>query len=268
MPAVNTPYGRAAIGRRYTNLANDELVRFLSALTYQPATSQMIGPLDICITALKAGGYWDTLDAVYIPGLFTEQAGLLNVKEPTLYPLTNSGCTHTPGAGFQGNGTSAFLQGPQWDSFVKFQQDDAHFLQWINGGTDVGATKFSLAGISSVGNQMTLVPRGVSTSPTLSAMNGTAGSTFAVNATIIGCYVGTRTAAGANEMWKNGVSIGTDNDASAGRPASPLSVFRSGSTYADFRSPLLCVGSKVTLAQQLVAYNAFSAFFTAAGITP
>lgn len=278
MPLIQGPLDRrgnararrwAPIRGRYTDAVNEELARFLYSITYQPTgvvTGAMIAPLDTLITSLKTSGYWAICDAIYIHGLFSSQAALLNLKDPSLYPLANNGCTHTAGLGLKGDGASTWFQGPNWAAYPKYLRDDAHFMQWINGGTDAAADKYALGQLSGTA-RLAFRPRS-SGGRVLAHTNCTTASDYGASATAYGCWTVTRTGSAAVEAYRNGVSVGTDTDVSVGIPTTELTGFRLSSTYADFQSPLLCVGGKVDAATQLAAYNAFSTFFTEAGITP
>lgn len=81
----------------------------LSRMAVQP-DPELATRIETLIVDLKNEGIWDKLDSLYIPkGLHTSQAGCLDWKRSDKSALLQDGANWSRGAGFEGNGTSAYV---------------------------------------------------------------------------------------------------------------------------------------------------------------
>lgn len=90
----------------------------INVLTAMVAAGSMISratkdAIDQLIDTLIRVGLWTTMDAFYAAALAPDAASAcINWINPGTYDLVNHGATFVPGKGWQGNGTSAYLEAP------------------------------------------------------------------------------------------------------------------------------------------------------------
>ena len=88
------------------------------------------------IVALKAGGVWPLLDALYLTAAASEQAARLNWVNPATFTLTASGSVaFQVDRGFTGNGVNSYNNTqftPTTAPSPKYVQDSAHLSVWSN----------------------------------------------------------------------------------------------------------------------------------------
>ena len=80
-------------------------------------TTALKNLIDVTIRGLKEDGVWYLTDCMYVRGLHTAQASLLNWKRGICDGTSVNSPTFTPKIGFKGNGTSSYINNnyvPSW----------------------------------------------------------------------------------------------------------------------------------------------------------
>lgn len=193
-------------------------VALLAAMAVQPdATRAEL--IDDTIIALKAAGIWDELDRLWVMAAHTEQAALLNWLNPAAGNLIAVNApTFTVDQGHAGNGTTSYLNTqfkPSTDG-VNYTLNDASFGLYSR--TAVYQQSVD------IGTYETLVDR----RSTLALHYNTSGGNKAIgrtnqasaspllpgNLSSIGLFVVRRAGSGAQQILKNGASLGDNTTAS------------------------------------------------------
>lgn len=105
---IEEPIASGPSGPSFNTEYNTILTR-ATALGYTlPSASQQIKQNDL-ITAMKASGAWDSLDAFWVMATDgSSDFATLNWKNPLLYQLVFTNSVFTPNKGFKPNGTDGF----------------------------------------------------------------------------------------------------------------------------------------------------------------
>jgi hypothetical protein len=127
------------VGPAVTNVPNGwgldpETIALVNAMATQP-TSAMVNAMETLILSLQDSGWWDEIGYMLVPVLHTEQASLLDWKNPT-QTAVNNGAAFTAFQGFTGNGTSAFLATNLLPGDIPgYDLDSATVSLWAEDGT-------------------------------------------------------------------------------------------------------------------------------------
>lgn len=168
------------------------------------------------VVALKAAGIWDQLDLLYFMAAHSQQAGYLNWKNPSAFPLTVTGAvSFTVDQGCQGDGATGFLS-TGWvaaTNAVTFTQNDASLWMWSNTAAasnlaDAGAG--GIPGAYIIARTVTNVWGGRMNDGTIAAVANTSG---------VGFWGQQRRDATDRRLFKNGTQNGTLSQASTGVPS-------------------------------------------------
>ncbi len=222
--------------------------------------------INTLVASLKTAGVWDKLDVLYVVAAHDAQAGRLNWKNDTRYDLTLNGApTFTADRGYAGNGSNASLSTGFTPSTAgaQFAVNSASIGAWAR--SDItGATEYTIGQIS--GSTPTALIRPRSTATTLvGAINNAGTTTIAGVTTAIGLTSVNRSAADAQQFYKNGVSLGTGTVASTARPTSAVHLLRAFSTYSSNEVAAAFMGASLTAGEHLALYNALNVYLTAVG---
>ena len=237
-----------------------EAIAAFAAMSVQPSVP-LKSLYDACIVSLKAAGVWTKLDALYLMNVETAQAARLNIKNPGTYNLTaTSSPTFTAKVGYAGDGAAAYLNtnfNPTTASSPNFTQNSAHVSVWsLKSGTDA-APAFGMAGSGNTG----LYPKFTDNKAYGQINEATSGANVAV-ADGLGHYIANRSAAGAEQLYKNGSSIATAANASASPANAVLAVFRLGSSFFNGGAAMATVGPSLTAQEASDLYTALNTFKT------
>ena len=222
------------------------------------------------IVDLKSAGIWDKLDVLWVEAAHDEQASRLNWKNNSSFDLTAVNTpTFTADRGYAGNGTTSYLN-TNWapsTNAVNFTQDAASFGQYINGGTsavDVNCP-FGIFGANSI----YLIPRFTGDVTRMRVNTGTSQNVGSVS-TSYGFSCAQRTSSTANEVFKNGASLGTASQASAGLAA--VNAYIGGLNNApsltlptNHRHALNYFGANLSTAQHAAFYAIAQTYMVAVG---
>lgn len=191
--------------------------------------------LDDFVGTLIDGDAWGHIIALNLCFLHDDAVSLLNLKNPTTFPLIKGGgITHSPGFGYVGDAAAKYL------SYADSPATVAGWTRYaggvgmlITGATTTSNKIATLAGAATPGFGMT--PVGTSGG----------GSQFNVrfnNTTLVGFAGGTqdgfaamvRESDNSLKAYKDGVLVGTSAQVTQVAPsASPITILRSGTAYED-----------------------------------
>ena len=242
------------------------LARFSSA---PDATRQ--GHINTLIAALKAGGVWSKLDALYIMAAHDEQAGQRNwiADAYNLVPTEGIGAfpVFTVDEGYTCDGSSNYIDtefNPTAAApTAKYVQNSAHISIWrlsdVVAGTrsDIGAS--ALLGVVSFGTS--------ASGAINSAVTGIGSGSTATITDGIGHTIFNRSASNALEFYKNGADTATaGDDASSGLPSSNITIgTRGGGAWSAAPFAAASIGASLDATQAAAFYTALAAYIAAVG---
>lgn len=169
--------------------------------------------------SLKAGNNnWDKMAVAWLMANDgSETFGRLNLKNPATFRLQSNGTIAWDSNGSKGNGTNGFYD-TQWNPFTEtslFTQNNNSFGVYCTDNVITAtAMIFGAALLSTSGQGNILTPRHTGDITRAMDNNGTAQSVGTGITTSVGLTSVVRTASGAFQVYKNGVSIGTASVAS------------------------------------------------------
>lgn len=215
------------------------------------------------VVALKAAGIWDQLDLLYFVAAHSQQAGYLNWKNPSTFPLTATGSVgFTVNQGCQGDGATGYLS-TGWvpnTNGVAFTQDDASLWMWSN---TADISNFADAGAGgSPGSYLIIRPGtgnwgGRMNDGTIAAIATTSG---------VGFWGQQRRSSTDRRLFKNGVQNGSLTQASTGRSATSIGVC--GVPVANFsirQQSMFAIGGSLT-GKEAQLYSITRAYMSAVGV--
>lgn len=238
-----------------------------------PPTAARRALINNLVTSLKTAGAWSKLDLLYFLGAADSQAAGLNwinsgfTLSPTLSP------TFTADRGYVSDGLTSFLNTTYTPATnaVQTALNSVCIGVYINqtaadvgaAGVSIGASDLTTGGGLAVGPWRTA--GGIGT-----RANDGGGSAIGSVATRLGLSVMQRTAAGAREVFRNGLSLGTDTQVSVALTTQPIWICANNNNGViaaanTDRVAAAFVGASLTAAQHLATYNAVSAYLTGIG---
>lgn len=200
-----------------------------------PSSSQQAQQNQLVLD-LKSSGIWALLDVLYV---FANDGSsgfaTINWKSPSTHQVTLvSSPTWTSNIGFNGNGTSSYLN-TNWNpatNGVNYTLNSACFFAYVFDDQGVNDLSGSLSG----SNGVFIRPKGPSN---LTANRINDASNLAVSSTnAIGLHSMVRTGSTARALYKNGSSAGSDSQVSTAIPSLNLFIgaYNNGGTPALFNT--------------------------------
>lgn len=123
---------------------------YFAAMTVQEPNAVKM-QIDTFIAGLVADETWNLIDRMILP-LGTEQASLLDVRQPNKIATNVNGAAFTAYKGFKGNGSSAYLGfGDAMNASTIFTQNSAFYFYYTN----VQTSGQSVANVGDAGNTYT-----------------------------------------------------------------------------------------------------------------
>jgi hypothetical protein len=198
------------------------------------------------VVALKEAGIWSELDVLYVLAAANSNAAVKNWKAPGTFSLSlvNSP-TFTAYRGFTGDGASAYLNTGWTPSThgVKFTQNDASVWAWPINNI---ASNSSIAGSVS-SHYCFLYPRTVGGAAAIYLNSAAGGASVSSVGDARGFIGGQRRGASDVRLFKNGVQIATNNQASTGVPTASMWVLGAyPSSYSSFQNSFSAWGSSLS----------------------
>lgn len=130
-PQVASTTSREGVGDRYPYVNNE--ARLLTARFTTPPTSTRKGLIDDLIGALKTGGVWTKLDALYVLAAADSQAARLNWTQNLYNLVVVSAPVFEADRGYTGAAGPSYLDtdfNPTTAVAPKFTQNSAHIGMW------------------------------------------------------------------------------------------------------------------------------------------
>lgn len=246
----------AAATRSYS----PESVAAFAQMDVQP-TLERKASYDDVIGALVAANIWSYLDVFYLLAAHSEQAALLNLRDPVgSYNGRNSGSVFVADLGFIPDGVAAEVN-TGFDPFLvsstsHFQQDSAAIGFWCESSVQTSTSPVGSA--TTTTNATIITPRNTSDQFT-GQVNASSGATI-TNTDAQGFYAIDRSGASTTTYYKNGVSVGTSS-VSSGTPADNLiKIGKQNSSFQSSIASALFISSSFSAAQHALIYSAIQGY--------
>lgn len=250
------------VGRSYDPDAEALFARFTT-----PPTAARKAQINDLIVALKDGGVWSKLDALYVMAAADAQAARQNWIADQYNLTAVSSPTFTADRGYQGDGAASYLGTGLTPGSGQFALNSAHMAFWSR--TDISNATVSLGArtASTTGQSLIQPNNGGSMSGRLN--QDVIGTGVAVTSTQ-GLIAVNRSGASAKEYYRNGASLGTGNAVSTSMPTVPffLLALNSGGSPANYdtrQQSAASFGAALTAQQHADFYTSLNTYMQAVG---
>jgi lysophospholipase L1-like esterase len=226
---------------------------------------------DQLVLGIQSDGNWDLVDVLYLHAAHDAASGRINLRNPGRFAAATAGATasHTTDRGYAFSSTghlttsfNPFRDGVAWGL------DGAHIYGYVNQtSSDVGSNG-AIVGTSTTSSTGTWLIHREASDRMLARINGVTTSVTANSsvATRLGGSLVTRTGAAALTFYKNGVSIGTDNDASSAVQDEEVWIGRYLNNYNTLdRIAAVSMGGGLDATKQAALHSRIVTFLTAIG---
>jgi len=231
-------YGSKGLVTRYIRY-RPQTKQFIDRLSAAPS-DETVRRYDAMIRRLVDAGIWADIDGFYMfAAAPNEEAALINLKGDRFNLRKYGGLTFTQGRGYQGDGTSGYLDtgfNPSIAalSTMRWQQNSAHMALYSL--TDAQSANADMGFPQAPGyqaNDAALTIRNVSNQFTARLNAGGTTSVTPANPNGIGLFVARRTAAQVFDLYRNGERVTQDTTTPSNAPAnSNLTILRYQSSYS------------------------------------
>jgi hypothetical protein len=242
-----------------------ETQAIIAAMT-TPPSPERVALIDSLARELKAAGVWDKLDLLYVMAAHDAQAARINWKNPAQIATAVNSPTFTVDEGYAGDGSTSYLDsGVNMSTVSNYSQNSAHMGVWSL--TNVSDTAYLDCGIIGV-NTSTINMRNSSGNMTGGA-NATTGAVSVAVADSLGHGLVNRSGSTAQQLYKNGASIGSNTQVSSSiSPNGNFGIGRRGTvSYSPRQFAFAHFGGSLTAGEVTSLYNAFNAYMGALGVT-
>lgn len=244
----------------------DALAAF-AAMTAQPIDADKQRYSDL-IAGLKTLGIWASLDWLCVFAAHDPQAAKLNLRNPAKSMTSVNLPTFTPYRGYTGDGSTSYLDFGEPFAFsgANFTQNNGAITAYCNqAGAATGLKPHISSGASSGNGRSAILVRNSAGTNTF-ALNATASTSYAGEATALGFRSALRQHLSSVRMRRNGVQVGSESDVSATpHTGSSAKMLRRTTDYSDDRMALGSFGAGRTDEQDTGFYNLALAFLTPIG---
>ncbi len=233
-----------------------------SAFTTPPTTARkrLIGNL---VSVLKGFGVWSKLDGLWLTAAADSQAAAINWVDPGTYDLTAvNSPTFTADRGYQGDGATSYLDtGMVMNGLSKYTQDSA-MAYGYNRIDHAGDNSAMLVGAST--NALRCLPRGA-TDFFVGCINDLSAFATAIS-DALGSSVINRSASNLSQLYRDGVSLTTNGNASEALGAQNIWLLRGAANYnGDSQISAAAIGASLDAAEHLALHEAIEAYLTGVG---
>lgn len=243
-----------------------EAEALFARMSVQPDATRK-GHADTLIAALKSAGVWAKLDCLYLLAAHDAQAARLNWKG-ALYDLSLVATpTFTTDRGYQGNGTSSYLDSgfnPSTAPSPLYGLNSASLGVWSR--TDiVQAIEYDIGFVGPPHG--TLNARSSNANAPRGSLNGSGLFNGGGTTTSLGHFVLSRTGATASQHYQNGATVGASNsNAVSALPNSNFLVCSGGQTNPSTRQLAAAhIGGGLTGGEVSSLHSALAAYMTEVG---
>lgn len=194
------------------SFVNAEAATYVAAMDVPPLDAEK-AIIDTFVGALKTAGIWAKLDLLFLLAAHTEQASLLNVKQEVtdsnlseVGSLTFAVNTGWTGAGANGNRLETALW--SFDEGPNYALDSAHAGVWsLTTGQENALVGFGNA----ISNGLLLLPRSTGNALTFKVNHNATQTAVGSQTDGSGHYIINRSASNAEQVYRNGASIGSSS---------------------------------------------------------
>lgn len=261
-----------AARRKGGRLLLPEAQALAARMTTAPAPERL-HLVSTLIGALKAGGVWAKLDALYILAAHHEQASRLNWVQDA-YDLTAvNSPSFAADRGWQGDGATSRLAGGflPTGGGSRMTATSAHLGIWPLTSIPVGtaSTSYDVGYHTSTGNARLSIARPGSSPERAALFAVHASAAMTINGTYARHLAWSRTASDLATAYADGVAGATMSEAAGALPGSPLDVLRAGTFYGINQIAAAHWGAGLSAAEMLTLRDALRAYLIAVGaVTP
>jgi hypothetical protein len=245
-------------------VANIEASNYIARMAATPSDANKIA-IDAFFGAIKNGAISGTniyllLDEFWLYANQDSQSALLGAKNQS-----NSTVVGTPvfttNVGFTGNPAGSYLNtNRNVNVGVNFTQSSASFGAYVINSI---ITDSNVMGDN--GGENGITARRFSGGASLMSVNDFTVMSIAGSVTSVGFWAANRSGGAARQFYHNGVSIGSDAQASVGTTGNPFLVSTSNAFPDAYQIGFAFIGGTLTANQQLDLYNAVQAYLHALG---
>ncbi|MFG1465275.1 hypothetical protein V5F77_20535 [Xanthobacter sp. DSM 24535] len=227
-------------------------------MTVRPDVARVSFINDI-IRALKTAGLWTKFDVLYFTAAHDAQAARLNwISSSNILAPVNSP-TFTPDRGYTGGGTSYLDTGANPSTqFTRATLNSSCYGAWAT--SDLADSGFALGDAN--GASMLVQPRSAGNAMSV-RVNDDSGLAVG-SATSLGMTVGNRSGSAARQIYRNGVSVGSDVRPSVAMPTT-LYLLRRQSIYWPGRIGMAFAGASLNATEQAALYGIANTYMTGVG---
>lgn len=242
-----------------------ESLALFARFTTAPTNTRK-GQIDTLIRALKTGGIWAKLDALYVMAAADSQAARRNWIADQYNMTAVASPTFTADRGYQGDGTSSYLSTGFNASTAggKLSTNSATLFTYAN--TDVASNAVD-GGATNASNIIFVNGRRALGEADAEIVNGSTGALRTAVASSVGLTMGTRTGASATALYRNATQLKTATTAATALPNGTISLCGSNTaaSYSTRRIAVGGIGSGLDSTEAAALYNALNTYLTAVG---
>jgi hypothetical protein len=219
--------------------------------------------IDQTVRRFMRANIWDELDIYKNYAVADSQLSLINWKNPGTFNGTAvNSPTFTPYRGYTGNGSNAYITtnfNPATATTPKFVQNSGTiFARSLTNS----ASLVSIWGDTSVGFNNNGY---VDDTSTAMRINSSSTNISANSGNTIGLWSCTRSASNAQELYKNGSSVGSNTSVSTAVVSTTFFALRSGTDYSPLQVASYGVGGHLDATKQAALAAIDLAYMTAVG---
>lgn len=248
-----------------------ETTALLARFTTQPNAARRT-LINTLIAALKSGGVWSKLDALYVTAAHDAQAAQRNWVADRYNLTPVAAPTFTADRGYAGNGSSSYLDtgfNPATASSPKYVRDSAFIAAWNR--TERAGADISLMGSrTSTASYVNIIPRSAGGNFVARTNSGTNALSVTM-ALAAGHFISNRSASNALQGYKNGVSVTTSAAVSTAVPNVAMALLARSleggapDTFTTDQILSASIGSSLSAGEALALYNALDAYRSGVG---
>jgi hypothetical protein len=232
----------------------------VARMSVQPSGTR-VRSIDAAVRALKAGGVWPKLAALYLIAAHDAQAARLNWVQPAYGLTAVNSPAFTTDRGYAGDGTAAYLD-TGWSPSLG-AQDSLCFGVWDRTGAQSTA---GVAGTSAAPSVLLLV-RSATDTAAVRVNQGAASASGAGSVTDgSGLTVANRSGASAVQIYRNGALLLSASPASTAPSTAPLTLgLFNASNFNAHQFAACVIGSSLDAGEQAALHGALLGYLTAVG---
>jgi hypothetical protein len=243
-----------------------EATTFLARTTGLDATHTTAYTTLIC--GLVTDGVWAKIDLLAVYATQDSTTAVLNLKSTSFSTTVVGSPTFTADRGYTSSGTTNYLNTTFTPSTAggNFTQNSAHISAW-NITTGAGSTDRLIGNALSTTIRTVIRPRNASDQTGLDLNNNT--EDLVANTSKDGWFVGNRSASNANQIYRNGSSLGSSATASTGISDQAIVLgtdATGGNSCTGCQIAAASAGSSLSAGDVTNFYNRLRTYMTAVGV--